>query len=470
MENEVDSSIQPVLRRTKADDDILDRQGFVDRLMSLCDIVSGNRNNICFAVNGKWGTGKTFVLDMFEEQIQDVHQDGTDLSRYLVFRYNCWEYDYYDEPLVAIIASITDQLETKVNLLSENEKAKINGVLKELKHLLAESAFGFVEQHYGIPAKRISAAILKGAEQVQDHSYDNLFSFKKRLRKLQEQMKKLSEDQTILVIVDELDRCLPTYTIKVLERLHHLFTGVDNTQVIIAVDKDQLAHSIRQIYGEGTDVDGYLQKFVSFEMALDVGTFSDEQRFNEKFQRYIGKFELENDRFREDVNQFKMYILDGIDMRKRIAFIEKCELLHMLLNLECACDGSYLCLELFLTLLNSCNVDLQRAKSIFNIGDLFTPASFWNSDDQLKYTVPSGLKMLANRIRDKQKEGDRKLFGNTDYNNRYWVNTRSLNGCLLMVYRRIVGFNDDVLDGSTEDTRAYLEYGLDYWDLLQIIH
>ena len=470
MENEVESSIKPVLRRTKADDDILDRQGFVDRLISLCSIVSGNRSNVCFAVNGKWGTGKTFVLDMFEEQIQNVHQDGTVLSRYLVFRYNCWEYDYYDEPLVAIIASIIDQLETKVNLLSGNEKAKINGVLKELKKLLAESAFDFVEQHYGIPARRISAAILKGAEQVQDHSYDNLFSFKKQLRKLQEQMKKLSEDQTILIIVDELDRCLPTYTIKVLERLHHLFTGVDNTQVIIAVDKDQLAHSIRQIYGEGTDVDGYLQKFVSFEMALDVGTFSDEQRFNEKFQRYIGKFESENEIFREDVNQFKMYILDGIDMRKRIAFVEKCELLHMLLNSEHARDGSYLCLELFLTLLSSCNIDLQKAKSFFNIGDLFNPASFWNSDDQEEYRVPSGLSMLANRIRDKQKEGDRKLFGNTGHNNRDWVNTRSLNGCLLMVYRKIVGFNNDILDGSTEVTRAYLEYGLTYWNLLQIIH
>ena len=470
MDFEKNMSVQPVLRRMKADDDILGRQEFVDRLKALCDIVSDNRGNVCFAVNGKWGTGKTFVLDMFEEQMLDVYQEDSELTRYLVFRYNCWEYDYYEEPLVAIIAALTDQLGAKVNLLSGEAKKKIAGVMSELKELLTESAFDFLEQRYGIPAKKIGSAILNGVVQEEDHSYDNLFSFRKQLRKLQEEIKKLSEDQTILVIVDELDRCLPTYTIKVLERLHHLFTGIENTQVIIAVDKDQLAHSIRQIYGEGTDVDGYLRKFVSFEVALDVGNFSDEQRFNDKFQRYIGKFKLDEGLFINDVNQFKMYILDGIDMRKRIAFIEKCELLHKLLDSEYACEGTYLCLELFLTLLDSCKIDLQRAKGMFSIGSIFDPASFWDSNEQMKHSVPAGLRKLAGKIKAEQNDGVRKLLANSGYNGRDWVNTRSLNGLFLMVYRSMLGFGDDVLDGDTEEARALREYGVKYWNLLQIIH
>lgn len=465
-----DLNIQPVPRRMKTDDDVLGRQEFVDRLMSLCNIVSDNRGNVCFAVNGKWGTGKTFVLDMFEEQMQDVYHDGTDLPRYLVFRYNCWEYDYYEEPLVAIIASMMDQLEDKVNLLSGEAKAKIAGVMSGLKELLTESAFDFVEQRYGISARVISAAFFKGVEQKPDHSYDDMFNFKKQLRKMQEEIKNLSKEQTIVVIVDELDRCLPTYTIKVLERLHHLFTGIDNTQIILAVDKDQLAHSIRQIYGEGTDVDGYLQKFVSFEVALDVGSFSDEQRINDKFKRYIGKFKLDEGLFLNDVNQFKMYILDGIDMRKRIALIEKCELLHMLLNPENDCDGTYLCLELFLTLLDSCKIDIQRAKSMFSIGNIFDPVSFWDSNEQMKYRVPEGLRELASKMQEEQNNGERNLYDNSEYNNRGRVNTGSLNGVLLMVYRRIVGFDNDVLPWWTPETGRFMKYGLDYWNLLQIIH
>lgn len=470
MDVEKDMSVQPVLRRMKADDDILGRQEFVGRLKSLCDIVSDSRGNVCFAVNGKWGTGKTFVLDMFEEQMQDVCQEDSVMTRYLVFRYNCWEYDYYEEPLVAIIASIAEQLEAKVNLLSGEAKAKIDGVVNAITKVLAESAFDFVEQRYGISVRKIGEAIQNGVVKEQDHSYDNMFSFRKQLRKLQAEMRTLSKDQTILVIVDELDRCLPTYTIKVLERLHHLFTGIDNTQVIIAVDKDQLAHSICQIYGEGTDVAGYLQKFVSFEVALDVGAISEEQRFNDKFQRYLGKFELDEGLFINDVNQFKMYILNGIDMRKRIVFIEKCELLHMLLNPEYDCDGTYLCLEQFLTLLDSCKIDIQRAKSMFSIGTIFDPASFWDSNEQIKYSVPEGLRKLAFEMRAEQSDGERKLLANAGHNDRDWVNTRSLNGLHLMVYRRILGFDNDVLDGGTEETRALLEYGVKYWKLLQIIH
>ena len=465
-----DLDIQPVPRRMKADDDILGRQEFVDRLKSLCDIVSDNRSNVCFAVNGKWGTGKTFVLDMFEEQLKDVYQDGTNLTRYLVFRYNCWEYDYYEEPLVAIIASIAEQLEAEVHLLSGEAKAKIDGVVSAITKVLAESAFDFVEQRYGISARKIGEAIQNGVVKEQDHSYDDMFSFRKQLRKLQAEMRTLSKDQTILVIVDELDRCLPTYTIKVLERLHHLFTGIDNTQVIIAVDKDQLAHSIRQIYGEGTDVDGYLQKFVSFEVALDVGTFSDEQRFNDKFQRYIDKFKLDEGLFVNDVNQFKMYILDGIDMRKRIAFIEKCEILRKLLDSEYACEGTYLCLELFLTILDSCDIDLQSAKNNFYIGKLFDPPYIWGSNEQMKHGMPEGLRELSDKIKDEQNDGDRKLLANSGHNDQDWVNTSSLNGLLLMVYRRILGFDNDILYGNTEETRAFREYGVKYWNLLQIIH
>ncbi len=213
-----------------------------------------------------------------------------------------------------------------------------------------------------------------------------------------------------------------------------------------------------------------MQKFVSFEVALDVGTFSDEQRFNDKFQRYLGKFKLDKGLFINDVNQFKMYILDGIDMRKRIAFIEKCELLHMLLNPESACNGLYLCLELFLMLLDSCKIDLQRAKGAFFIETIFDPATFWDSNEQMKYSVPEGLRKLANQIKEEQRDGERKLLANSGHNDRDWVNTRSLNGLLLMVYRRILGFDNDVLDGGTEETRALLEYGVKYWNLLQIIH
>lgn len=53
-------------------------------------------------------------------------------------------------------------------------------------------------------------------------------------------MLKLSQDYTLIFIVDELDRCIPEYAIKVLERLHHIADGVQNMVTIIATDKTRL--------------------------------------------------------------------------------------------------------------------------------------------------------------------------------------------------------------------------------------
>ena len=73
--------------------DLLDRQSFVDQLMNVAQTLSENKKSACYAINGEWGIGKTFVLDMFEKTIRDIGQDGTVLSKYLVFHYNCWQYD-----------------------------------------------------------------------------------------------------------------------------------------------------------------------------------------------------------------------------------------------------------------------------------------------------------------------------------------------------------------------------------------
>ena len=43
--------------------------------------------------------------------------------------------------------------------------------------------------------------------------------------------------KAVVIMVDELDRCLPEYTIKVSERLHHIFTDLKNVIVFVSMDK-----------------------------------------------------------------------------------------------------------------------------------------------------------------------------------------------------------------------------------------
>lgn len=71
--------------------DILGRDEFVDNLFRLIENISDNKSNCCFALNGAWGCGKSFVLDMLEERLNPIQSEETNTDRYFVIRYNCWK-------------------------------------------------------------------------------------------------------------------------------------------------------------------------------------------------------------------------------------------------------------------------------------------------------------------------------------------------------------------------------------------
>ena len=56
----------------------------------------------------------------------------------------------------------------------------------------------------------------------------------------------------IIIFVDELDRCRPTYAIEVLECVKHLFS-VEGLVFVLALDDEQLRNTIASVYGAGFD-------------------------------------------------------------------------------------------------------------------------------------------------------------------------------------------------------------------------
>lgn len=70
-----------------------------------------------------------------------------------------------------------------------------------------------------------------------DNSFDSLYGFKRTLEVTRNGIQKIADRKAVVIMVDELDRCLPEYTIKVSERLHHIFTDLKNVIVIVSMDK-----------------------------------------------------------------------------------------------------------------------------------------------------------------------------------------------------------------------------------------
>lgn len=94
--------------------------------------------------------------------------------------------------------------------------------------------------------------------------------------------------KNIYVFVDELERCRPTFAIELLEAIKHLF-GVKGLVFVLGIDREQLKHTISNIYGCGMDGEGYLRRFIDLELELP-------QPDIKKFTKYLQKsFEIVNE-------------------------------------------------------------------------------------------------------------------------------------------------------------------------------
>ena len=95
----------------------------------------------------------------------------------------------------------------------------------------------------------------------------SLQTFRATLEDLASKLSEAHNDLPLVVIIDELDRCRPSYATELLEIAKHLFV-VNNTVFVIAVNRVELAHSISALYGNSFDALGYLRRFIDIDFRL----------------------------------------------------------------------------------------------------------------------------------------------------------------------------------------------------------
>lgn len=451
--------------------DLLNRQPFVNQLINVANMLADNKKNACYAINGGWGVGKTYVLDMFEKQIRDYTQEETTLSKFLVLHYNCWQYDYYEEPLIAIVSAIMDAIDEEVCLLPTEIKNFIKTTLREVAKEILNETNHLISAKTGVNISRWISVTKRTTQETEEqtaeeHRFDTYFEFKKKLKKLQETIRDLSTNQTILFVVDELDRCLPEYAIKVLERLHHIFDDIPNVQVVLSVDKKQLENTVSQIYGVETRVDTYLAKFIDFEVYLNEGSVK--ENFELRFKEYVQNFEIVwKETKAMDVDRFITRLLEGISTRQRIALIEKSQMIHDLVSSPEKMDTSIMCIELFLALLQSCGLHQENAKKYFNFNNMFVTEA--HSAHPVIDNTTAGLGIVGLQYRNVKPDSVGGYWNRDPNIERHYINCRDVYGIVLGAYRRILKFESDFWMTGSQDKYLIEEHVDKFWETLQII-
>lgn len=331
--------------------DLLDRATFIENVIKLVNQLSVNKKGCCFAIEGSWGIGKTFVIEEVEKQLKLLQSEETNDDRYFVFHYNCWQHDYYEEPAVAIISAMIASVQEDKTVINVELEYTVKAGYKFVGEKLKEIAGTYIENKIGVNLIDWIDAIKNIKEDDRDSlcEFDKMFNFSQTIEKVRKNLQEIAEKRTIVLVVDELDRCIPQYAIKVLERLHHIFYGLENVVVIMAIDRIQLEHSVEEMFGNrkddtSIDVEKYLKKFIDFSMVLESGVIN--KSFAEKYKFYFERFSYKEESSDiEKLGEMLRDLFKGIDIRRQEKIIEKANIVHSLICNE-PVDRSVLAFEL----------------------------------------------------------------------------------------------------------------------------
>lgn len=214
-------------------------------------------------IDGGWGTGKT----EFCYKLMNLIKYGD--SNFQPVYVDAFSADHADEPLMTLLASILKLLPEKdrPSLIQKALPAVRFGIKTSLKAgvswVLKQDAADIADDFDKDLKKAGDDAINYALEsQLSDH-----VAAEESIESLKSALKELAKDMNVVVFVDELDRCRPTFSISMLESIKHVF-DVEGVQFVLITNSTQLKASINHCYGASIDAQRYLDKFLGFSFSL----------------------------------------------------------------------------------------------------------------------------------------------------------------------------------------------------------
>ncbi len=306
-----------------------DRLGRKHHVENIANMLALTDSSLTIAIDGAWGIGKTAFVRFMESHLKS--------SNHVVLYYNAWDFDYIEDPLTALVGELSGmlkELETDTKLkkvgrrFSDVCKAlaplfltvaakKLTGLsLDEVKSLIpigeqndsdvsGDSASHHPKQEGGEQEGVKKEAFDQAAEIAKRHlaqhfaTKNSIDQFKQSLAKYVEHLQEGGRfEAPLVIIIDELDRCKPSFAIRTLEIVKHIF-DVPGVSFLIATNIKELGHCVQGTYGSAYDGSKYLQRFFDFTCVLDAGT--QETLVGELWDKYCSEQEIFNSRNSNDI-------------------------------------------------------------------------------------------------------------------------------------------------------------------------
>jgi len=231
------------------EDDLLNRKTFVVNLMQVInkwDLLKHENDSLVISVDAAWGSGKSYLLNMWKNWL--LSEENSHIN-YGVAYYNAWENDDCDNAFIPLVYKLQQMDVNKENI------TLLNNVTSRSKSFLKSCAVALLKD--GIKkaiGDETADLICEGIDGVTEKEVESFFEQYGKFIDEKEKFRKalydlIPDNGKLIVFVDELDRCRPTF----------------------AVDLEQLSHSISTMYGDGMDSAGYLRRFFDVNINIPSG-------------------------------------------------------------------------------------------------------------------------------------------------------------------------------------------------------
>ena len=242
-------------------------------LIHFIAILDAIEDGCSIALDGNWGSGKTFfvkqakmVMDAYNEYIKSYTEDDrniiksvqtdksvidlSEMQPQVCVYYDAWENDNDDDPILSLVYTI-------LNGADEDFSFRERSFL--------EIAAGLMQTFTGRDWKQIIDG-LKGKDPL-----EKLKQSKHIETLVAEFLKSLLPEHgnRLVLFIDELDRCKPSYAVRLLERIKHYFSN-DQITFVFSVNTNELQHTIRKYYGNDFNASRYLDRFFDLRIALPL--------------------------------------------------------------------------------------------------------------------------------------------------------------------------------------------------------
>jgi len=233
---------------------------------------SAQREKCSIALDGGWGTGKTFFLKQLEmlfdafsnhpKQLKPQEQKiikqcfkgfnnelNCSIQPHCCVYYDAWLNDNSDDPLRSILYELVKQAKHKF--------------VKKSKMEYLRTACSIFDAFTG---KNTSSLVDLANNTNPVHELEAQKSFYDTFSKFLNSFLPQGKGR-LLVLIDELDRCKPSYAVQLLERIKHYLSN-KRVSFVFAINNEQLQHTIKAFYGDGFDAYQYLNRFFNYRLSL----------------------------------------------------------------------------------------------------------------------------------------------------------------------------------------------------------